>query len=69
MALGVLRALEEAGTVGPGDVAVVGFDDLPPARTSRPPLTTVSQQVESAGVAAIELLLERIADPHGPSAA
>jgi LacI family transcriptional regulator len=66
MALGVLRALEEAGRSVPGDVAVVGFDDLPPARTSKPPLTTVSQQVECAGVAAVELLLERIADPHGP---
>jgi LacI family transcriptional regulator len=66
MALGVLRALEEAGRSVPGDVAVVGFDDLPPARASRPPLTTVSQQVESAGVAAVELLLERIADPHAP---
>jgi LacI family transcriptional regulator len=65
MALGVLRALDEAGLSVPGDVAVVGFDDLPPARTSRPPLTTVRQHVESAGVAAIELLLERIADPHG----
>jgi LacI family transcriptional regulator len=66
MALGVLRALDEAGRSVPGDVAVVGFDDLPPARASRPPLTTVSQQVERAGVTAVELLLERIADPQGP---
>jgi LacI family transcriptional regulator len=66
MAMGVLRALDEAGRSVPGDIAVVGFDDLPPARTSRPPLTTISQQVESAGVAAIELLLERIADPDAP---
>lgn len=63
MALGVLRALEEAGRSVPGDVAVVGFDDLPPARQSRPPLTTVRQHVEEAGTAAIELLLERIDEP------
>lgn len=67
MALGVLRALKEAGRSVPDDVAVMGFDDLPPARLAQPPLTTVRQEVEQAGVAAIELLLERIADPEAPA--
>jgi LacI family transcriptional regulator len=67
MALGVLQALSEAGLSVPDDVAVVGFDDLPPARDAHPPLTTVRQEVEQAGVAAIELLLERVADPEGPA--
>jgi LacI family transcriptional regulator len=67
MALGVLRALTEAGLAVPDDVALIGFDDLPPARQARPPLTTVHQGVEQAGVAAVELLLERIEDPEAPA--
>jgi DNA-binding LacI/PurR family transcriptional regulator len=67
MALGVLRALTEAGLAVPDDVALIGFDDLPPARQARPPLTTIRQGVEQAGVAAVELLLERIEDPAGPA--
>jgi LacI family transcriptional regulator len=67
MALGVLRALTEAGLAVPDDVALIGFDDLPPARQARPPLTTVHQGVEEAGVAAVELLLERIEDPEAPA--
>lgn len=67
MALGVLRALGEAGLSVPEDVALVGFDDLPPARQARPPLTTVRQEVEAAGMAAVSLLLERIQDPAAPA--
>ena len=63
MAVGVLRALQEAGRRIPEDVAVVGFDDLPPAADTRPPLTTVRQEVEQTGVVAVELLLERIQSP------
>jgi LacI family transcriptional regulator len=67
MALGVLRALTEAGRAVPEDVALIGFDDLPPARLARPPLTTIRQEVEQAGVTAVELLLERIQDPEAPA--
>lgn len=67
MALGVLRALGEAGLSVPEDVALVGFDDLPPARQARPPLTTVRQEVEEAGMTAVSLLLERIQDPTAPA--
>jgi LacI family transcriptional regulator len=67
MALGVLRALREAGLAVPDDVALIGFDDLPPARQADPPLTTIRQGVEQAGVAAVELLLERIENPDAPA--
>lgn len=67
MAVGVLRALHEAGRSVPGDVAVVGFDDLAPARTSTPPLTTIRQEVEQTGVHAVQLLLERIQTPEVPA--
>ena len=66
MAVGVLRALEEAGQRVPEDVAVVGFDDLLPAQQATPPLTTVRQEVTEAGVVAVELLLERIRTPELP---
>jgi LacI family transcriptional regulator len=66
MALGVLRALREAGKRVPDDVAVVGFDDLPQATTADPPLTTVRQPIQRAGALAVEMLidiLENGADP------
>jgi DNA-binding LacI/PurR family transcriptional regulator len=44
MALGLLRALAEAGVSVPGDVSVVGFDDVPDAAYYVPALTTVRQE-------------------------
>ena len=67
MAVGVMRALQAAGRRVPEDVAVVGFDDLPPARSTTPPLTTIRQQVEQTGVCAVESLLERIRVPDTPA--
>jgi LacI family transcriptional regulator len=67
MAVGVVRALQEAGRAVPDEVAVVGFDDLSPARQTQPPLTTIRQEVEQAGVVAVELLLERIQAPDAPA--
>ncbi len=45
----------------PGDVAVVGFDDLESAAWTDPPLTTVRQDVEGMGRLMARLLLRRIA--------
>jgi DNA-binding LacI/PurR family transcriptional regulator len=49
MALGLLHALREAGLDVPGDVSVVGFDDLPEAGFFAPPLTTVRQDFAELG--------------------
>jgi LacI family transcriptional regulator, galactose operon repressor len=68
MAIGVLRAAGELGRRGPGDLAVVGFDDIELASYTTPPLTTVSQSANEVGRAAVELLLERLADPARPRA-
>ncbi|MDC4233827.1 LacI family DNA-binding transcriptional regulator [Actinomyces sp. B33] len=61
IALGLIRALDEAGVDVPGDVSIVGFDDEPMSRYFRPGLTTVrqdffdlGQQVLSAVSSAIE---------------
>lgn len=60
MALGALRALDEAGRRVPEDVSIVGFDDVPEAEFFRPPLTTVRQRFAEEGGLAVALLLDII---------
>lgn len=60
MAMGAMAALFEAGLRVPGDMAIVGFDDIPAARLLAPPLTTVAQHPRQLGARAAELLLERL---------
>jgi len=63
MAAGALRALREAGRDVPGDVAVVGFDDVPLAAHLQPSLTTVRQPLDEMSQATADLLMHRIAHP------
>ncbi|MFH9619350.1 LacI family DNA-binding transcriptional regulator [Streptomyces pratensis] len=68
-AAGVLRALRAAGRRVPDDIAVVGFDDIPMAQHTEPPLTTVHQPTRQMGEAAARLLLSHLggtAVPDGP---
>ncbi|MFH9352232.1 LacI family DNA-binding transcriptional regulator [Kitasatospora sp. NPDC017646] len=68
MALGLLRALHEAGRSVPGDISVVGFDDIPEAAYFIPPLTTVRQDFGELGRRALELLVEELEGvPHPPA--
>ena len=60
IAIGALRALAEAGRRVPEDVAVLGFDDLPAARLTSPPLTTVSQDIRGAGDRLVNMVLAQI---------
>jgi LacI family transcriptional regulator, repressor for deo operon, udp, cdd, tsx, nupC, and nupG len=57
LAAGVYLAAREAGLSVPGDVSVVGFDDLSIARLLEPELTTVAADAEALGAAAFEALL------------
>ena len=69
MALGLLRALHEAGRTVPGGtrgVSVVGFDDIPEAAYLIPPLTTVRQDFEAVGRRAIEILRAALAGEPAP---
>lgn len=69
MALGVLHAFHEAGRSVPGDVSVVGYDDIPEAAHLLPPLTTVRTDFAEIGTRALRLLLSRIDErtkPPGP---
>ncbi|KPI12099.1 transcriptional regulator, LacI family [Actinobacteria bacterium OK074] len=63
MALGALHAFHEAGREVPGHVSVVGYDDIPEAAHFLPPLTTVRTDFAEIGRHALQLLLDRIADP------
>jgi DNA-binding LacI/PurR family transcriptional regulator len=62
-ALGVMRAAAERGIDVPGELSVVGFDDVPQAAASTPALTTVSQPHAEKGRAAVRLLVAG-ADPE-----
>jgi LacI family transcriptional regulator len=55
-ALGALHALRELGLSVPGDVSLVGFDDLPVAPWIDPPLTTVRQPLAEMGATAVDLV-------------
>jgi DNA-binding LacI/PurR family transcriptional regulator len=61
MALGLLLALHRSGRRVPDDVSVVGFDDIPEAAYSIPPLTTVRQDFGALGRQCVDALLELIA--------
>ena len=60
MALGVLRAMHEAGRSIPDEVSVVGFDDIPEAPYFAPPLTTVRQDFIEVGSRSLRLLVRTI---------
>lgn len=68
MALGVLRALADAGRDVPEDASVVGFDDVADAADYRPPLTTVRQDFDALGEHAVAALVAGIEDdaPRAP---
>lgn len=59
-ALGVVRALAERGRSVPGDVSVVGFDDVPESAHYLPPLTTVRQEFSELGRTALQVVLRMV---------
>ncbi|HEV2464697.1 MAG TPA: LacI family DNA-binding transcriptional regulator [Acidobacteriaceae bacterium] len=60
-AIGVIRAIHEAGLRVPEDISVVGFDDVLSAAYQRPSLTTVRQPLREMGNKGAQMLLEMIA--------
>ncbi|WNI22275.1 LacI family DNA-binding transcriptional regulator [Streptomyces sp. ITFR-16] len=67
-AAGVLRALRAAGRTVPGDIAVVGFDDIPMSEHTEPPLTTVRQPTRQMGETAARMLLSHLGGTPVPDA-
>jgi DNA-binding LacI/PurR family transcriptional regulator len=67
LALGALRTLLERGIDVPGEIAVIGFDDIEEGRYCTPSLSTVAPDTERIAQLAVDLLAERLGD--GPAAA
>ena len=66
-ALGCLNALQERGFNVPGDIAIVGFDDIRYAAETRPTLTTVHVPKLEMGVQAVRLIFDCLEHPNdGP---
>ncbi len=66
MALACMRAIYEEGLRIPEDIAIIGFDDIPAAANSKPPLTTVRQPIQRTGSLAAEILIDMIEHPGSP---
>lgn len=59
-AIGAMHALQDMDRRVPDDVAVAGFDDIPAASLSSPPLTTVTQDAHKAGEALVSSIIEAV---------
>jgi LacI family transcriptional regulator len=67
LAVGCYEAIEDAGLSCPGDISVVGFNDMPFIDRLRPPLTTVAFPHYQLGVEAASLLLRRLSGVEEPA--
>ncbi len=65
-ALGFQRAVLEMGFKIPGDIAIVGFDDIDRASYARVPLTTVKQPTKEIGRLAVDIILKRKNNEYAP---
>jgi DNA-binding LacI/PurR family transcriptional regulator len=63
VALGLLNRFNARGVAVPGDISVVGFDDIVFAGMVSPALTTLAQPIEETGRAGVELLLQLLEHP------
>lgn len=64
MAVGAINAASDAGLQVPGDLAVIGFDDIQLAGLLNPTLTTIRQDKPGLGLAAARALIEQIENPQ-----
>lgn len=62
-ALGLIKAFAEKGISVPGDISIVGFDDIPEAAYFAPALTTVRQDFDQLGNLAINRMLAQLREP------
>ncbi len=66
MAVGVIRALAEAGRSVPGDVSIIGFDDVPIGAFVSPSLTTFRYPFEAGASRGVDALIHAIEHPEQP---
>ena len=67
MAIGCLHEVKTSGLAVPGDISIVGFDDIRYAEVTDPPLTTISQPAEEIGERVMYRLCRRIEAGNGAS--
>jgi LacI family transcriptional regulator len=60
LAIGLMRRLAERGMSVPGDVSVVGFDNIFGADFCHPTLTTLAERTEDAGARAVEQVVQQV---------
>lgn len=65
MAIGAMDAARQKGLRVPGDLAVIGFDDIQMSALTHPPLTTVRQPMQLLGEEAVKLLFDRLNTSNG----
>jgi len=66
-AIGAIRAFRDVGLSVPGDISVIGFDDIDQAAFNIPRLTTIRQPLVRMGELAASTLIKRIEEPHAKS--
>lgn len=66
MAIGAMQTLRELGCTVPGDVSVIGFDNIDQAHLTLPPLTTIAQPLVELGQVSARLVLERVKARNRP---
>lgn len=64
MTIGALRALKDLGIGIPGEVSLIGFDDLRVFELLTPPLTVVDRPTDEQGAIAMKLLLRKLREPE-----
>lgn len=65
LALGLMRVLLQSGVNVPGDVAIIGYDDIEFSAAAAIPLSSIRQPTYQLGRIATDLLLDECADPEG----
>lgn len=67
IALGAMKALQEAGYRIPADISIIGFDDMPFCEISSPPLTTIRVDKHQMGSIAVKMLSDNIGEKLLPN--
>lgn len=67
MAIGAIQYIHNQGRDVPGDISVVGFDNLPITEVFHPPITTIDQHGQQLGSTAAELLIAHMDNPTNSS--
>jgi LacI family transcriptional regulator len=65
LAAGIISGLAQAGRRIPGDISIIGFDDIYYSRATAPPLTTIHQDMEEKGVIAAGLMADYLEGKEG----